>query len=722
MIAAADPQECPYVGLDPFDSAHADYFFGRRQESKIIADHVLARPVTVLYGPSGVGKSSILNVGVPAALQQIADAEREQAEPSEPAAEAAGAEGTNGAFTVRWLRDWQDLDKARAVLVNWLTESTRRPVLIILDQFEEYFLYRDQIQASAVDRVLGDLVARRDLRVHLLFGLRDDALHHLDGLRAFVPAILETTIELRGLNDAGIRDAIVGPIERYNGKYRNNDSAIVVEDGLVATLIRQLKQADTTVSTGPATASKQRGVELPYLQLALTKLWAAEGGAAATALREPTLVHRLGGVARIVRDHVNDVMRNLSADEQALCARLFDRLVTAIGGKIAYPTAALAAPEVAGPNVSEQTVNAVLNKLTGREQRILKPVMTDGGDGFEIFHDVLGLPVLEWKRNFEIKQKQWSIARLRTLTYVLAALMTAGLVGWITQSYIADEWRWLTVTRPYMVSQVRSHVLSAAKEQALKPGDSFKECAMDCPEMVVVPAGLFTMGSPPTEKGRDNNEGPQHTVTIANPFAVSKYELTFADWDACLTGGGCNGYRPNDQGWEGGQRPVIVVSWEEAQQYVAWLSLVTGKTYRLLSEAEYEYAMRAGTTTTYPWGDDIELNGHAMANCGGCGSRWDGQKTAPVGSFPANKFGLYDMAGNVWEWIEDCWHDNYDGAPTNGSAWLKDYGGDCSRHIVRGGSWFISQAYLRSAYRRWLTSDSRAYFFGFRVARTLLTP
>jgi formylglycine-generating enzyme required for sulfatase activity len=122
--------------------------------------------------------------------------------------------------------------------------------------------------------------------------------------------------------------------------------------------------------------------------------------------------------------------------------------------------------------------------------------------------------------------------------------MLGGLVGWIEQSYIAEQWRWWTVTRPYMALQVRRHVLTAAQEQALKPGASFKECAQYCPKMIVVPAGSFTMGSP--------DEGPQHEVTIAKPFAVSKYELTFADWDACVTGGGCNGYKPNDQGWAGG--------------------------------------------------------------------------------------------------------------------------------------------------------------------------
>jgi formylglycine-generating enzyme required for sulfatase activity len=313
-----------------------------------------------------------------------------------------------------------------------------------------------------------------------------------------------------------------------------------------------------------------------------------------------------------------------------------------------------------------------------------------------------------WKAEADAKRGR---RFLQTATYVSLVAIIVGLVGWIKQSYIGEHWRWWTVTRPYMVSQVRPHVLTAAQEQALKPGDSFKECAADCPEMIVVPAGSFTMGGPTTA------EQPQHTVTFSKPFAVSKYELTFADWDACVTGGGCNGHKPNDQGWGRGQQPVINVSWNDAQQYVAWVSEVTGKTYRLLSESEYEYATRAGTTTAYPWGDDIGKNN---ANCDGCGSQWDKSQTAPVGSFAPNRLGLYDMVGNVFEWTEDCVHGNYKDAPTDGSAWIK--GGDCSKLVVRGGSWVNTPDDLRVAGREGSTSDDRVDVLGFRVARTLLAP
>jgi formylglycine-generating enzyme required for sulfatase activity len=307
--------------------------------------------------------------------------------------------------------------------------------------------------------------------------------------------------------------------------------------------------------------------------------------------------------------------------------------------------------------------------------------------------------------------------RLRRITLVsVFGLMIAVilvLVAWINQDYLVRQWHYATMTLPYWYTHVRGHVLTAAQERTLMPEDAFKECVQDCPEMIVLPSGSFMMGGP------DMIEQPLHTVTLVAPFAVSKYELTFADWDACVTGGGCGGYIVEDLGWGRGRQPVINTNWYDAQQYVAWLSQVTGKTYRLLSEAEYEYAARAGSTTAFPWGDDIKLNGQAMANCNGCGSKWDNSRPAPVGSFPPNKFGLYDMVGNVFKWTQDCVHNNYKGAPTDGSTWTE--GGVCGGHVIRGGSGHNPPGALRSAARSGEASGNRTNAVGFRVARTLDT-
>ena len=244
------------------------------------------------------------------------------------------------------------------------------------------------------------------------------------------------------------------------------------------------------------------------------------------------------------------------------------------------------------------------------------------------------------------------------------------------------------------------------QRQERQPGRRFKDCAA-CPEMVIVPTGSFMMGSSSSEKGRDSDEGPQHRVRIAQPFAVGVYEVTFAEWDACVSVGGCNGYGPADRGWGRGQRPVIYVSWNDAQAYVKWLSNKTGKRYRLLSEAEWEYVARARTETPFHFGMTISKN---QANY----NRNYGAQTMEAGSFPSNGYGLYDVHGNVDEWVQDCWNDSYSGAPTDGSAWTS---GDCSGRVLRGGSWDSEHRNLHSADRDWGPANYRSIRTGFRVAR-----
>ena len=241
------------------------------------------------------------------------------------------------------------------------------------------------------------------------------------------------------------------------------------------------------------------------------------------------------------------------------------------------------------------------------------------------------------------------------------------------------------------------------------PGTTFRDCEQ-CPEMVVVPAGRFRIGDLSGEGV--SAEQPVHEVTIDYPFVVGKYEVRFAEWDACVAAGGCT-HRPDDEDWGHGTRPVINVSWNDVQAYVHWLSHETGKPYRLLSEAEWEYVARAASTTKYHWGNDIGTN---KANCGNCGSQWDNESTAPVGSFAPNAFGLFDMAGNVWEWVEDCYDDSYEEAPSDGSAWTS---GNCDLRVLRGGSWYVYPSGLRSANRVRNDTGIRINHYGFRVARTL---
>ena len=297
---------------------------------------------------------------------------------------------------------------------------------------------------------------------------------------------------------------------------------------------------------------------------------------------------------------------------------------------------------------------------------------------------------------------------------------------------------------------------SAMAQAPDKParGTSFRDCANGCPEMVVVPQGTFTMGAPAGEEAREKwpeerrgHSAPQHLVTIRHKFAIAKFEVTRGEYaqfvaatnrpdpDSCVTLDASGTFIVAKGNWRSpgfpqtGRDPVVCVSWDDAKAYVAWLSAKTGHAYRLPTEAEWEYTARAGTTTAR-YGSDHPAEVCRYTNLGdldyskqhpgdsavnqACG---DGYAfTSPVGSFPPNQFGLYDMLGNVLDWNEDCWNPTYSGAPTDGTAWLT---GDCSRRVTRGGSWDMDLIAARSAMRRALPTSRRNTTFGFRVARTL---
>ncbi len=308
------------------------------------------------------------------------------------------------------------------------------------------------------------------------------------------------------------------------------------------------------------------------------------------------------------------------------------------------------------------------------------------------------------------------------------AMLTGMFLGVLVLLVIegAGVWAWLNLFRgeeiitaasekrsPKLTTAQRERLTIAPLPKKLAPGTTFQQCA-DCPAMVVVPAGNFIMGSPDTEKGRHPTEieGPQHEVMIAKPFAVGQFEITFREWDSCLSAGGCT-QNPQDRGWGRGNRPVLYVSWFDAQQYLQWLGNLSGQEYRLLSEAEWEYVARAGSKTSFWWGDEVGVD---KAICMGCGENYDGSMTTPTGSFEQNPFGLYDVHGNVFEWVQDCWNGTYAGAPADGSAWVS---GDCSLRVLRGGSWGKPPESMRSARRINDQPSLRSGKRGFRVAMTL---
>lgn len=240
----------------------------------------------------------------------------------------------------------------------------------------------------------------------------------------------------------------------------------------------------------------------------------------------------------------------------------------------------------------------------------------------------------------------------------------------------------------------------------LKPGDMFRDCEQ-CPEMVVVPAGIFVMGSK-----QHKSEQPVRVIRVRKPFAIGRFETLHAEWQACLDAGGCT-HKPDDHNWGTVRKPVINVSHDMVHGYADWLTRKTGHKYRLPSEAEWEYAARAGSKSNYWFGD---LVGENEVNCRKCGSPWSGIGNAPVGSFKPNPWGLYDMHGNAFEWVEDCWHENYEGAPKGLEAWVEP---GCQFRVIRGGSWYYYSRMARSANRQKNPGAVKSYWLSFRLVREL---
>ena len=302
---------------------------------------------------------------------------------------------------------------------------------------------------------------------------------------------------------------------------------------------------------------------------------------------------------------------------------------------------------------------------------------------------------IHFQQSFRQMDRVAALAMTRFSRSAISLAVLAAVLGFATEGLLWTTARGLPFS---MLTERWSYMLGIAEPPL--------------PSVAAVREGTFPMGS---ERAADSQ--PSHPVSFSRPVYLGSVEVTFREWDACVADDGCNGYLPTDQDWGRHRRPVVNVSWRDAQSYLAWLRK-RGADCRLPSEAEWEYAARAGTTKEYalpaPDGSD-DIEGKSLANCADCGSAWDGDRTAPVGNFPANAWGLRDMHGNVFEWVEDCWHANYEGAPADGRAWREEEAGNCPR-VLRGGSWNVNRDFAGSASRFWNHPDLRYDYVGLRVA------
>ncbi len=663
---------------------------------------------------------------------------------------------------------WMEALRGQATLPDLIDATERRRkeldqpkppgFFLYVDQGEELYARAEESQRQRFSELLAQALS--DSRLHLMMSMRSDFLGHLQADKPLFRA--RQQIDVPPLGEEEIREIVSRPAQLLSARFES--------DGLIEIISRRTAE-DSVRDVGA----------LPLLSYTLDDMWASMMQRADGTLRLPAQSFELGGV---LVDRANRFLETHSGAEDALRRVLTLRLATV--REDGEPTRRRAARA----EFTDEEWRLV-SELADYPNRLLVVAATSAGETYaEVAHEAIfrrwgrlrewiatEREFLAWRHGLESARRAWMAAPQRSRNDALLmgfaltqarswlgkrgadladddrrfielsrkmtrrrSLRTRLLIGGLALPIAAvlalfmvvvvrNAMREFLVVRPFMDRDVRPYVLTATAEGALKPKDTFLECASVpgkdyCPEMVVVPAGSFTMGAPNSQtinpviqqlvQQISVSTEPRHSVTITAAFAVSKYEVTFDQWDTSVANGDCG--QVDDFGFGRGLRPAIGVSWAGAKCYVAWLSKVTGKPYRLLSEAEYEYAARAGSQTAFPWGDQV---GHNNANCKDCGSKWDALMTAPVGSFPPNAFGLYDMVGNVFEWVEDCWHSDYAGAPNDGSPWLT---GDCGRRVIRGGSWYYPAVAVQSGFRFWSLPASYGSNVGFRVARTIPAP
>jgi WD40 repeat protein len=428
-----DVPECPYVGLVPFDEKDAAYFFGRERESELIVANITASRLTLLYAPSGVGKTSVLRAGVLPALHHIDDDSYDDlgvfgaavvyvSSWRDASLESIAAAVSDAVSRVTGAGAGEEAASAPTLSVSWLREvlrqSTVSAVYLILDQFEEYFFYHPMDRGEeGLTAELGRILSARDLPVHVLLAIREDALAYLDRFKGRVPRLFDNYLRLAHLSRDAAEVAIRGPLDRYN-RVAPLGRTMSIEPGLIGTLLDQIRTGYVRVVregtapdrfTSDAPASDWGDIETPYLQLVLTRLWDHERATGSSSLRQSTL-DDLGGAQTIVQSHLDNVMAGLSPAQLHVAAAVFHHLVTTSGTKIALTAKDLA-------DWSELPMSAVqdlLETLCG-PQRILRPlpptVGVAGPPRYEIFHDVMGAAVLDWRRRYVTQQQQAELSR-----------------------------------------------------------------------------------------------------------------------------------------------------------------------------------------------------------------------------------------------------------------------------------------------------------------------
>ena len=744
---------CPFPGLEAFNEDDASFFFGRQSET-LDALRRLGPGLDGVYrrwlqieGPSGVGKSSLVRAGlVPAIKRGWIEEDRQQGarrwhvappmrpgvDPMENLAEVLSKAGDlRGAPSlgelVRELR--KDGQALRHLLRQDVPEGDG--FVLVVDQLEEVFTLTNKAEDRAqFDALLAEAVKDLDSPLHLITTIRSDFMLRFRDLPRLEELLNESAGRylLRSMTEAGLRDVVRTPA-RLAGLHWSDDALpdeivgeAIAEPGalpLVGNLLRLLwNERDDHVLT--AAAYRQLGGLGGALAGRADQLLDSLGPDGKERARK--LLLGLVEPGRKSEDSRRTITREMALDAAGHGPQaevVLDRLsglrdATTSRGAQAMPRLVVVSGNQEEENDQAHCLVDLAHEALLRDDRRGEPYWRTLRDWVETYRKQL-----EDRRLIEILAEKWQergrswrseeLARGRQLRdfdridspvseLADAYLRASQRLWWLRSSVIGALVVVVSMVAGFgwWINQENITLRVGSQLLALKFG-------LGGPEMVELSGETFFVGSPEGEG--DDDERPQHEVTVP-AFAIGKYEVTFAEWDLCFAAGGCS-HRPSDNGWGRAVRPMIDVSWDDAQEYVAWLSEVTGDTYRLPTEAEWEYAARAGTTTQYAFGDEITSEQAKFDEAVG--------ETTEVGSYPPNVWGLHDMHGNVWEWVEDCWNGSYAGAPTDGSAWVQE---GCSARVLRGGSWINRPELLRSAIRSRDPPVLRDLVVGFRLART----
>lgn len=777
----------PYRGLAAMEQKDGDYFFGRSKETVEIVEALAASSdrVCILMGNSGVGKSSLAQAGVLAALVRQAwpetvgysgpwpamfhDSRRWCVLAMRPGTEPVGS--LVEAFLETWqldrtstewpsLRaDWVEKLVAGTLTLRDLLDQTKRrytqlqfpepaSFFIYVDQGEELYVRSEAVQGRCFSQLLKQVIS--DERIHALMSMRSDFLGELQKDEALYS--VHRQINVPPMRRDALFELVSKPAELLSARFE--------APALAGNIANRAAEESTKDSS-----------TLPLLSYLLDDMWRHMVERGDGVLRLPPQSIDLGGV---LVDRANAFLDSHPNSEAKLRRVLTLKLATV--RENGEPTRRRAwrseftDEEWRLINELADPPNRLITTVTQEVSATLAPESTPPDDNTyaEVAHEAIfqrwdklrawiaaEREFLAWRSVLEIDRRSWEAAPAASKSdALLMGLALKQAIGWLARrpedivpadrvfielSRRTTLWRRLRVQaaiasmavllaggflawwqgpwlkqEAYWIAHI--HVTPSRTALALEKGKTFQDCT-DCPTMTVIPGGTFWMGS--DGPGAKKTEQPQHQVTIANAFAASIYEVTFDEWDTCARIGDCS---PDIKAgsWGRGKQPVINVTWNDAKKYTDWLARITGQKYRLLTEAEWEYAARAAEPesaaneqTLYFFGNDDNTQLPKYA--------WyaDGKYQDPheVGQLKPNPNGLYDIYGNVWEWVEDCYRDGYAPSQTDGKAWTTP---SCGKHVMRGGSFRFGASMLRSAARGVEGTDTRDDDRGFRVARQLV--